>query len=117
MTKKVLCFTAAAVVFLISGCSDKTSESSFESLCLSEMMKDENMKANPHGEAMAQEICSCSAPSFGKMSEQSKTEFMQMAQSGEDGHLSNEKDEKMLATAMASCAMQSVAKLMQAGGQ
>jgi hypothetical protein len=113
MTKTVMSFTAATVMFLTSGCSDKTSESSYESLCVSEMTKDQHMKENPKGEAMAKEMCSCSAPYFGKMSEQSKSEFMEMAKSGKEGRLSSKEDEEMLTKAMANCAMQSVAKMMK----
>lgn len=104
---------AAAALMLVTGCSDKTSESSFESLCVREMMNDENMKANPQGEAMAQEICSCSAPAFGKLSKQSKTEFIELAESRKDGHLTNREEEEVLAASMAGCAMQAVAKRMR----
>ena len=117
MTKTVLGLTAAAVLLMTGGCSDRTSQSSFKSLCHAEMIKDKNMQSNPKGEAIAKEICSCSAPAFGKMSETSKTEFMEMAESGKDGHLTNRQDEKMLGEAMANCAMVSVAKLMQAPKQ
>jgi predicted component of type VI protein secretion system len=117
MKKRVMTLMAAGVMVMMVGCSDKTSESSYESLCMSQMLSDENFKANPQGEAIAKDICSCSAPSFGKMSKASRAEFMEMAQKGEDGHLSNQEDEQLLSTALAGCAMQAVAHQMQSAGQ
>lgn len=117
MKKRVMALMAAGIVLVTVGCSEKTSESSYESLCMSQMLSDENFKANPQGEAIAKDICSCSAPSFGKMSDASKTEFMEMVENGKDGHLSNKKDEKLLTSAMAGCAMQAVSHQMQSAGQ
>lgn len=117
MKISVVAIMAAGMLLMTSGCSDKTSESSYESMCISQMLEDENFKANPQGEAIAKDICSCSAPSFGKMSKASRIEFMEMVEKGEDGHLSNKEDEKLLTSAMAGCAMQAVAHQMQSAGQ
>jgi hypothetical protein len=115
MMKKTL--TGAAVVaaiILTSGCSDKPTETSFKKLCISEMTKSAKGEPDPKRQEMAEEICSCSAPYFDKMSDQSKAEFMKLSQNGEQGHLTNRQDEEMLGKGMTQCAMLSLAKAMRA---
>lgn len=116
--KSIVMTGVAAAVLMFVGCSNKTSESNFETVCVAQMMKgsSDNMDKKK-AEKMMQGICGCAAPTFGKMSETSKTEFIDLVESGKDGQLSNKQDEKALTQALANCTMQAVGKMMQEAGK
>ncbi|HHH72945.1 MAG TPA: hypothetical protein ENL04_03890 [Sulfuricurvum sp.] len=105
------------MLLIYSGCSEKHKQKSYEEVCISKMLEDENFRANPNGGAIAKDICRCSAATYVDLSEQSKSEYMDLESKGKAMHLSDPKDDASMKAAMTDCAMQAVVHQLQSAGE
>lgn len=102
---------------LYNGCAEKKKKMSYEALCISRVLKDENFKSNPNSGAIAKDICRCSEATYAQLTEKSKLEYLDSFNEGKATHLSDSRDEASLQDAMTNCAMQAVVHQLQGAGE
>lgn len=117
MKKHFFLAVLAGVGLFYGGCGDKHKKRSYEALCISDVLEDENFKSNPNSGAIAKDICRCSEATFAQLTERSKSEYMALLNEGTTAHLSDPKDEAALKAALTDCAMQAVVHQLQSSGE